>query len=74
METGTLDEVVNAVMRLPQEQQEMLLEIVRLRQIELWRQEIAGDAELSRRAFLSGELKAQPVEEIIRRLDETLNE
>jgi hypothetical protein len=60
METGTFDEVVDAVMRLPREQQEMLLEIVRRRQIELRREEIAGDAERSRRAFLSGELKPQP--------------
>ncbi len=74
METGTLDEVVNAVMRLPQEQQEMLLEIVRRRQVELRREEIAADAQQSLRAFLSGELKPQPIDEIIRRLDESLDE
>jgi hypothetical protein len=59
MESGTLDDVIDAVMRLPQEQQEMLLEIVRRRQIELRREEIAGDAERSRRAFMNGELRPQ---------------
>jgi hypothetical protein len=69
----TLNEVLDAVMGLPAEQQEMLVQIVRQRTIENRREEIAQAAEISLAQplgtriaeFRSGKLKAQTATEII---------
>ncbi len=64
----TLNEVLDAVMELPKEQQEMLIQIVRQRTIENRRTEIAQAAQQSIAEFRSGKLKAQTAEEVIRDL------
>ncbi len=64
----TLNEVLDAVMELHQEQQEMLIQIVRQRTIENRRTEIAEAAQQSVAEFRSGKLKAQTAEEVIRDL------
>lgn len=64
----TLNEVLDAVMELPREQQEMLIQIVRQRTIENTRTEIAQAAQQSISEFRSGKLKAQTAEEVIRDL------
>ena len=61
----TLNEVLDAVMGLPVEQQEMLVQIVRQRTIENRREEIAKAAEVSIAEFRSGKLKAQTAAEVI---------
>jgi hypothetical protein len=69
----TLNEVLDAVMELPVEQQEMLIQIVRQRTIptsgryanENRREEIAQAAEISISEFRSGKLKAQTAAEVI---------
>jgi hypothetical protein len=61
----TLNEVLDAVMELPIEQQEMLIQIVRQRTIENRREEIAQAAQESISEFRSGKLKAQTAAEVI---------
>jgi hypothetical protein len=61
----TLNEVLDAVMELPAEQQEMLIQIVRQRTIENRREEIAQAAQVSISEFRSGKLKAQTAAEVI---------
>jgi hypothetical protein len=61
----TLNEVLDAVMGLPAEQQEMLVQIVRQRIIENRREEIAQAAEASIAEFRSGKLKTQTAVEVI---------
>ena len=74
MDTITLDQALDTVMQLSFEQQEMLLEIIRNRHLESRRQEIARDAQTSIAAFHAGELKPQPLNEIITELRQALNE
>jgi hypothetical protein len=69
----TLNEVLDAVMELPKEQQEMLIQIVRQRTIENRRTEIAQGAQESLAEFRSGKLKAQTAEEVIKDLRLLLN-
>lgn len=61
----TLDYAIDTAMQLPPEQQEMLMEILRKRQIEARRQEIARDAQESLAAFHARQLKGQTAAEII---------
>jgi hypothetical protein len=61
----TLNEVLDAVMELPAEQQEMLIQIVRQRTIENRREEIAQATQVSIAEFRSGKLKAQTAAEVI---------
>lgn len=65
LNTVTLDQAIDTVLQLPFEQREMLVDILRNRQIEARRQEIAADARKSITAFREGKLKAQSVEDII---------
>jgi hypothetical protein len=64
----TLNEVLDAVMRLPAEQQKMLVQIVRQRTIENRREEIAQAAEVSITEFRSGKLKTQTAAEVMSNL------
>jgi hypothetical protein len=70
----TLEEAILAVNQLSIEQREMLLEIVKNQMIEARREEIAHDAKEAIGAFHRGELKPQPIEEIISELQATLAE
>jgi len=70
MNTISLDEALETVMQLPPDQQEMLIDIVRHRQVERKRQEIADDAQESLVAFRAGKLKPRSSEdEVIVLLD-----
>lgn len=65
MNTVTLDQAIDTALQLPPEQREMLVDILRNRQIEARRQEIAAEARKSIAAFRKGKLKAQSAEEAI---------
>ena len=68
MSVATLDRTLDMAMQLPSEQQEMLLEIVRRRQIEMRRREIAEDAQAAIAAFRAGELQPRSADEVISEL------
>ncbi len=70
----TLDYAIDTVMQLKPQQREMLIDIIRKREIERCREEIARDAKTSIAAFHAGELKPQPVEDIILELRSSLAE
>ena len=70
----TLEEALMTVNQLSIEQREMLLEIVKNQMIEARREEIAQNAKEAIAAFHRGELKPQPLEDIISELEETLTE
>ena len=70
----TLDQAVDAAMQLSLEQREMLLTIIRGRQIEARRSEIARDAQESLAQFRSGELEPSTAENIIEELHLALEE
>jgi hypothetical protein len=72
--TVTLDQAIETAMQLPPEQRAILLEVLRSRQIESRRQEIAEDAQESMAIFKSGHLKPQSAAEVIQELHQTLQE
>lgn len=63
--TVTLDQAIDTALQLPPEQREMLVEILKNRQIEAKREEIAAEARRSIADFRAGKLKAQSAEEAI---------
>lgn len=74
LNTVTLDQVIDTALQLPPEQREMLVEILRNRQVEERRQEIAAEAHKSIAAFREGKLKAQSAEEAIADLHQALED
>lgn len=74
MDVVTLDDAIETVMKLPLEQREMLLEILRGRHIAMRRQEMATGAEESVAAFHAGQLRPQPLDEILEELQHTLED
>ncbi len=74
METMTLDQAIDAVMQLPPEQQDMLIDIVQHRRAENRRKEIARSAREAIAAYRAGELKPQSVPDIIAELRQSLDE
>lgn len=74
MAARTLDYALDVAMELSEEQQEMLIEIIRRRQVDARRQEIADDAKASLDAFRRGKLKPQSAEAIIRELHQELDD
>jgi hypothetical protein len=70
----TLDQALDAAMRLPPDQQEILIQLLRNRRIESQREEIAQNAQLSIAAFHSGQLKPQTAEEVISELRQSLDD
>ncbi len=70
----TLEQALMTVNELPIEQREMLIEIVKNQMIESYRDEIARNAKEAREAFQIGELKPQPLEDIIDELKTLLTE
>ena len=67
----TLDRVLAQAEALPADEQEMLETLLRQRRIESWRQETAAEAKRVIKAFRSGKLKSQSVENLIARLHKT---
>jgi len=69
----TLEQALDIVMQLPLEQREMLIDLIHKRHIESRREEIARDARVAIASFHAGQLKAQPVEEIILELRQLID-
>ena len=74
LNTITLDQAIDTILQLPPEQREMLVDILRNRQIEERRQEIAADARQSIAAFREGKLKVQSADEVIAELHQALED
>ena len=74
MNSVTLDNVIDAAMQLPDDQREMLVSILQMRQIEARRHEIAKDAQASLNAYRAGKLKAQSAEQAIHELHQSLED
>jgi hypothetical protein len=72
--TTTLDQVLDKAMQLPLDQQEMLLEILKRRQSERNRHEIANDARASIAEFRAGYTTTQSADEVIADLHKLLDE
>lgn len=70
----TLEQALDTVSKLPLEQQEMLLEIIKNRISETRRQEIAQDSKEAIAAFHQGQLSPKSVAEVITELRTTLLE
>jgi len=70
---ANLDQVLDAVMELPVEQQEILLQIIKKRLTENMRNEIASDAKISLAEFQAGKLQLKTATEAIQELREYLN-
>ncbi len=73
MHTVTLDSVLDKVMLLESEQRDMLVEIVRNRQLQARREEFIQGVREGLAAYDRGELKPQIAEEIIKELHESLS-
>lgn len=69
MATVTLNQVLELTRKLPVDEQEMLVDLVRRGRIDTWRKELARDADKARKDFLAGKLKAEKVEAVIGRLE-----
>ena len=68
----TLDDAIDTASRLPKDQQQMLIEILRNRQIDARRQEIADDAQQTVALFRQGKLVPQSAKDVIAELHEGL--
>jgi CHASE3 domain sensor protein len=68
MATSSLDRVLTEAEALPQDEQQMLEELLRGRRIEAWRRTTAAEGKKAIRAFRAGKLKAEPVDAVIARL------
>ncbi|NBC46651.1 MAG: hypothetical protein GVY22_01395 [Gammaproteobacteria bacterium] len=73
-DTVTLDDAIATASRLPLEQQEMLVEILRHRHIDARRREIAEEAQQALALFRSGQLTAQSAEDALATLQKDLDE
>jgi len=73
-DTVTLDDAIATASRLPLEQQEMLVEILRHRHIDARRREIAEEAQQTRAGFRNGQLPAQSVDDTLATLHQELIE
>jgi len=72
MSDATLDLTLDMAMRLPEDQREMLLDILKRRDIEARRKEIARDAHSSLEAYRAGEYRPQSADAVIRELRSAL--
>jgi hypothetical protein len=70
----TLDNALDAAMQLSSEQKQMLIEIMWRRQIDERREEIAANAREVISRFHAGNLKPEPVDNLIERLHASLDE
>lgn len=66
---ATLDSVLDEIMRLDFDTREMLIEILRKRQVESRRDEILRQAKKDMKDYRAGKLKAQTAEEVIEELN-----
>ena len=70
----TLDQSLDMVLQLTPEEQDMLIEIVKKRQIELRRKEIAISAREAIAEYRAGKTKPESADEVILKLHQSLNE
>jgi len=70
----TLDQALDIALQLPLEQQTMLIEIIRHRQIEARRAEIAANAQQTIDAFHQGQLPPQSADTVIAELRRSLDD
>jgi hypothetical protein len=70
--TATLDEAIDTIAQLPSEQQEMLIKILRNRQIDGRREDIAQHARHMIAAYRGGQLRAQSAKDVIAELHQDL--
>lgn len=68
----TFEQVVETVRQFPEEQREILVDLIRGWRIDARRREIARDARESLAAFRAGELKPQSARETIDELRQSL--
>ena len=71
-QTATLDEAIDTVVLLPTEQQKMLMEILRHRQIDGRREEIAQHAQQMIAAYRDRHLRTQSAKDVIADLHQDL--
>ena len=64
----TLNKVLELAGKLAAEDADMLVEILRKRQIEQHRKELAAYAKKARRDYEKGKLKAEPLDQMLKRL------
>jgi hypothetical protein len=72
MNGATLDFALDVAMQLSEDQREMLLDILKRREIEARRKEIAADARVSLQAYSAGNLRPQSAGSVIRELRSAL--
>ena len=70
--TATLDEAIDTVELLPPEQQKMLMEILRHRQIDGRREEIAQHAQQMIATYHDGQFRVQSAKDVIAELHQDL--
>lgn len=73
MKAIALDQAIDTALQLPPEQQEMLVDILRRRQIESRRAEIAHDARKSLKDARAGKLMGQSAQDVIADLHRALD-
>jgi hypothetical protein len=72
MNGATLDLALDVAMQLPEDQREMLLDILKRRDVEARRKEIAADARVSLEAYRAGKFRPQSAGSVIRELRSAL--
>jgi hypothetical protein len=70
----TFEQVIEMIRQFPDEQQEMLVDLIRGWRTETRRREIARDARESLAAFRSGQLKPQSAQAVITELRQSLED
>jgi len=70
----TLDQTLDVAMQLSSTEREMLIDILRKRQIEMKREEIAFAAKEAVAEYRAGKTKPEFAEEVIGRLHQSLDE
>ena len=71
---NTLDQVLETALKLPYEQQEMLIKILQNRRHESCRAEMAKDAQQTLADFHAGKFSSQSAKDVITTLRDSLNE
>jgi hypothetical protein len=71
---NTLDQVLDTALKLPYDQQEMLISILQNRHHESRRAEIAADAQESLAEFRAGKLQPQSADAVILALRQSLQD
>ena len=69
----TLDRALDVVMELSHDERDLLLDIVRRRQIETRRAEIAANAREAKALLEAGELKPEPLDDVLAQLHASLD-